>query len=92
MNPRLVLTMPTPMFGFFNSRPSFFQAAQRKFVHILHLTLKPKGIFVAEVTVMGTVRGTPFDPTGTSPLTAESIADTFHDVYVARAVVFTGKA
>ena len=37
-------------------------AAQQKLVHILHLTLKPVGIFVGEVTVFKPVKGTTFHP------------------------------
>ena len=50
------------------------KAAQRKLVHILHRALKPRGVFVGEVTVHAVVRGTPgFDPEGKAPLTAEQV-------------------
>ena len=53
------------------------KTAQRKLVHILHKGLAHEGIYVAEVTVVGLVRGTAFDPDGKSSLTSESIAEEF---------------
>lgn len=60
------------------------KAAQRKLVHILHKDLAREDIYVAEVTVAATVRGTGFDKEGKSPLTAEAVADTFYDLYTKR--------
>ena len=62
------------------------KAAQQKLVHILHITLKPVGIFVGEVTVMTAVKGTTFDPEGKSDLTVEAVADAFTDLLDKREV------
>ncbi|KAJ3253752.1 hypothetical protein HK103_000344 [Boothiomyces macroporosus] len=64
------------------------KASQRKLVHILHETLKPKGVFVGEVTVMGIVKGTAFDHDGKSTLTAESIIAKFEELLAKRDQVF----
>ncbi|KAI9006850.1 hypothetical protein DFJ74DRAFT_712199 [Hyaloraphidium curvatum] len=59
------------------------KAVQRKMTHILHVDLEKKGIYVAEVTVCGAVKGTPFaGPEGGIP--REKIADLFWDLYSAR--------
>eukprot|EP00775_Hariotina_reticulata_P011478 gene11478-11622_t len=60
------------------------KAAQRKLVHVLHESLKKDGIYVAEVTVMGAVAGTPSDPEGNSAITPEGIAQTFWDLLQTR--------
>ncbi|KAI8810041.1 hypothetical protein BJ742DRAFT_801966 [Cladochytrium replicatum] len=65
------------------------KAAQRKLVHIAHETLKAKGIYVGEITVLNQVKGTPFDPEGKSTLTAEAVADLFVKVEREREQVFT---
>ena len=57
------------------------KAAQQKLVHILHLTLKPLGIFVGEVTVVSQVKFTTFDPEGKSDLTTEDVANAFADLF-----------
>ncbi len=61
------------------------KAAQRKLVHILHAQLAPEGVFVGEVTVTGGVRGTPWDPNGTSAITPERVAQGAWDLYTSRA-------
>eukprot|EP00878_Enallax_costatus_P010990 GHUV01011478.1.p1 GENE.GHUV01011478.1~~GHUV01011478.1.p1 ORF type:complete len:252 (+),score=66.34 GHUV01011478.1:1310-2065(+) len=53
------------------------KAAQRKMVHVLHKGLAADGIYAAEVTVRGVVRGTQVDPEGKAGLTPESIAEQF---------------
>lgn len=53
------------------------KAAQRKMVHVLHKGLAADGIYVAEVTVRGIVRGTVVDPGGKAELTPEAIAEEF---------------
>ena len=68
------------------------KAAQRKLVHVLHYELGPKGVFVGEVTVLGAVKGTPFDYEGKSTLTAESIAEAFDKLLTERKDVFASKA
>lgn len=56
------------------------KAAQRKLVHTLHKAFQPDGIYVAEVTVAGMVKGTGFDPEGKSDLTPEVIAERFWEL------------
>jgi short-subunit dehydrogenase len=63
------------------------KAAQRKLVHLAHEKLKADGIYVGELTVLGVVKGTPFDD-GKSQLTAEAIAEKFWDLNAARSQVF----
>jgi hypothetical protein len=54
------------------------KAAQRKLVHILAKTLATEGIYVAEVTVAGMVKGTAIDPEGKrGTLTPEEVAEEF---------------
>lgn len=59
------------------------KAAQRKLVHIMHKSLSSDGIYVAEVTVMGGVKGT-WGQGDDAPITAESVADDFWELYVKR--------
>ena len=56
------------------------QAAKRKLVNLLHVELKPKGIYVGELTVCNAVKGTPFDVDGKSTLTPEAIANKFWEM------------
>jgi NAD(P)-dependent dehydrogenase (short-subunit alcohol dehydrogenase family) len=44
------------------------KAAQRKWIAVAHRELKEFGIFVAEINIANTVRGTQFDPKGASAL------------------------
>ena len=54
------------------------KAAQRKLVHILAKTLASEGIYVAEVTVAGMVKGSAIDPEGKKgTLTADEVAEEF---------------
>lgn len=53
------------------------KTAQRKLVHVMHKGLAADGIYVAEVTVIGIVKGTWFDSEGKADHTPESIADAF---------------
>ncbi|KAJ3115905.1 hypothetical protein HK100_001209 [Physocladia obscura] len=64
------------------------KAAQRKTVHILHFALKPKGIFVGEVTVLESVKGTPFDVAQTATLTPEAVANKFAELESKRDAIF----
>jgi len=68
---------------------SIAKAAQRKAVHMLHYALKPKDIFVGEVTVLEAVKGTAFDSQKTATLTSEAIAAQFVKLYDARKEAFT---
>jgi NAD(P)-dependent dehydrogenase (short-subunit alcohol dehydrogenase family) len=62
---------------------SIANAAKHKLVRLLAHKLKPEGIFVGEVIVLGTVRGTAFDG-GSATLDATRIADEFWKLYLAR--------
>jgi NAD(P)-dependent dehydrogenase (short-subunit alcohol dehydrogenase family) len=62
---------------------SIANAAKHKLVGLLSERLKADGVFVAEVAVMGTVKGTAFD-SGNAPLEARNIAEKFWSLYRAR--------
>jgi NAD(P)-dependent dehydrogenase (short-subunit alcohol dehydrogenase family) len=62
---------------------SIANAAKHKLVRMLAHKLKLEGIFVGEVVVLGTIRGTAFD-SGNATLDAAEIADEFWKLYVAR--------
>ena len=53
------------------------KTAQRKLVHILHKGLAQDGIYVAEMTIVGVIKGTGFDADGKGTITAEEIAEEF---------------
>jgi NAD(P)-dependent dehydrogenase (short-subunit alcohol dehydrogenase family) len=59
------------------------KAAQHKLVGLLHEKLAPKGVYVGEVTVLGIVKGSAFDP-GTATLTADTVAEAFLALYQGR--------
>jgi short-subunit dehydrogenase len=63
------------------------KAAQHKLVGLLHSKLEPQGIYVGEVTVLGLVKGTSFDP-GTATLTSDTIAEAFWNMQVSRKDTF----
>lgn len=58
-------------------------AAKRKLVGMLAHKLKPRGIYVGEVMVLGSVKGSAWD-NGTATLEAATVADAFYDLYVSR--------
>jgi NAD(P)-dependent dehydrogenase (short-subunit alcohol dehydrogenase family) len=58
-------------------------AAKRKLVGMLAQKLKPRGVYVGEVMVLGSVKGSAWD-NGTATLEAATIADAFYDLYVSR--------
>lgn len=62
---------------------SLVKAAQRKLAGILHARLKPEGIYVGEVVVLGAVAGTAFDP-GNATLQPATVADAFWKLYTGR--------
>jgi NAD(P)-dependent dehydrogenase (short-subunit alcohol dehydrogenase family) len=64
------------------------KAAQRKYVAVLHKTLKARGVFVGEVTVLGSVIGTAFESPD-STLTVDAIVAKFAEHLAARSEVFT---
>jgi NADP-dependent 3-hydroxy acid dehydrogenase YdfG len=59
------------------------KAAQHKLVGLLAEKLRGDRIYVGEVVVLGSVKGTPFD-TGAATLEASAIAGRFWDLYVQR--------
>lgn len=63
------------------------KAAQHKLVSLLHEKLAPKGVFVGEVTVLGIVKGTPFD-TGQATVEAATVADEFWKLLESRSATF----
>jgi NAD(P)-dependent dehydrogenase (short-subunit alcohol dehydrogenase family) len=58
-------------------------AAKRKLVGMLAHKLKPHGVYVGEVMVLGSVKGSTWD-TGTATLEAATVADAFYDLYASR--------
>lgn len=60
------------------------KAAQHKTVGLLAAKLKSEGIYVGELVVLGSVKGTAFD-SGNATLEPAAIAQKFWDMYVARA-------
>ncbi|MEZ4236290.1 MAG: SDR family NAD(P)-dependent oxidoreductase [Myxococcota bacterium] len=59
------------------------KAVQHKLTGLLHARLKPEGVFVGEVMVMGAVRGTAFDQ-GNATIAAEQVADRLWQLHQAR--------
>jgi len=64
---------------------SIANSAKRKLVGLLALKLKPLGVYVGEVVVLSTVKGTAFD-FGHGKLDAADIADEFWKLYSERTV------
>lgn len=58
-------------------------AAKHKMVGLLAAKLKPEGIYIGEVVVLATVKGTAFD-NGSAALDAHAIADKFWHLYKER--------
>ena len=58
-------------------------AAKRKLVGLLAHKLKSRGVYVGEVMVLGSVRGSAWD-NGTATLEAATVADAFYDLYPSR--------
>ncbi len=67
---------------------SIANAAKHKLVRLLVKKLAPDGIFVGEVMVTTSVKGTAFDQ-GQATLEAGTIANAFWDLYQARTANFT---
>lgn len=59
------------------------KAAQHKLVGLLHHKLAAEGIYVGEVIVRGTVKGTAFD-SGRATLAPATVADRFWQIYQGR--------
>ena len=62
---------------------SLANSAKHKLVRMLSHKLKPEGVYIGEVMVMGAVKGTPFDD-GSATLEATTVASKFWDLYAAR--------
>ncbi|MEZ4317599.1 MAG: SDR family NAD(P)-dependent oxidoreductase [Myxococcota bacterium] len=60
------------------------KAAQRKLTGLLHAKLKPEGVYVGEVVVLGAVVGTTFDR-GDARIQPSAVADAFWKQYTGRA-------
>jgi hypothetical protein len=58
-------------------------AAKRKLVGLLAHKLKPRGVYVGEVMVLGSVKGSAWD-NGSATLEAATVADAFYDLYASR--------
>lgn len=67
---------------------SMGNAAKHKLVGMLAAKLKPEGVYVGEVIVTGTVKGTAFDA-GNGTLDAANIAQKFWDLFSARSEIST---
>jgi NADP-dependent 3-hydroxy acid dehydrogenase YdfG len=63
------------------------KAAQHKWVGLMHAKLKPEGIYVAEVTILGIVKGTAADR-GNGNLEASLIAERFWEISRTRSEVW----
>jgi len=61
-------------------------SAKHKLVRVLAQKLRPEGIYVGEVMVLGLVKGTPWDQ-GNATVEASSVADRFWSLYRGRAHV-----
>ncbi len=59
------------------------KAAQHKAVGLLHQRLAGEGVYVGEVVVLGTVKGTAFD-SGHATLAASSVANRFWELFQSR--------
>lgn len=55
-------------------------SAKHKLVGILHQQLKDEGVYVADVVVTGSIKGTAWDD-GTATLEASTVASTFWELY-----------
>ncbi|MBN8610048.1 MAG: SDR family NAD(P)-dependent oxidoreductase [Deltaproteobacteria bacterium] len=64
------------------------KAAQHKATGLLHVALAPRGVYVGEVVVMGSVKGTPWDQ-GQATLEASTVAQRFWDLHTSRAEATT---
>jgi short-subunit dehydrogenase len=63
------------------------KAAQHKWVGVLHAKLKPEGVYVGEVTILGIVKGTAADR-GNGTIEAGTIADKFWEISRTRSEVW----
>jgi short-subunit dehydrogenase len=57
------------------------KAAQRKWAAVAHRELKELGVYVAEISIQNIVKGTQFDPKGTSNLSPETVGKAFVDAW-----------
>jgi short-subunit dehydrogenase len=68
---------------------SLVKAAQHKLVGLLAERLREDGIYVGEVTVLGTVKGSAFDRAGHGTVEASAVADAFWKLYTEREPLVT---
>jgi NAD(P)-dependent dehydrogenase (short-subunit alcohol dehydrogenase family) len=61
-------------------------AAKHKLVGLLAHKLAPRGVYVGEVMVLGSVKGSAWD-NGSATLEASTVADAFYDLHASRNVV-----
>lgn len=65
------------------------KAVQHKVVGLLSASLRPHGVYVGEVVVMGVVKGTAFDQGNTGTLEPSAIADRFYELAQQRSELTT---
>jgi short-subunit dehydrogenase len=63
------------------------KAAQHKLVGVLHAKLKPEGVYVGEVTILGIVKGTAADR-GNGTIDAATVAERFWEISRTRSEVW----
>jgi NADP-dependent 3-hydroxy acid dehydrogenase YdfG len=63
------------------------KAAQHKLTGVLHQKLKADGIYVGSIAVLGVVKGTAFDRSGSGTVDASDVADAFWQLYQDRSDV-----
>jgi len=59
-------------------------AAKHKLVGLLAKKLEPEGVYVAEVMIAGTIKGTPFDRGNTPTIEGSTVAAKYWELYTAR--------
>jgi hypothetical protein len=63
------------------------KAAQHKLVGVLHAKLKPEGVYVGEVTILGIVKSTAADR-GNGTIDAATVAEKFWEISRTRSEVW----
>jgi NAD(P)-dependent dehydrogenase (short-subunit alcohol dehydrogenase family) len=59
-------------------------AAKHKLVGLLAKKLEPDGVYVTEVVIAGTIKGTPFDQGNTPTIAGSAVAAKYWELYTAR--------
>lgn len=65
------------------------KAAQHKLVGLLSERLRDDGIYVGEVTVLGTVKGSAYDAANQGAIEPSAVADAFWKLYTERRTLVT---